>query len=322
MSLAKNRNHRAARETSAAAHELPLAKGLLGLVATFVVAALITIAVGSIGWPFFIIFGAGALAVTYFARLRSLYLLVVSIPVVFTVAIVLTSWALTIQAAPKGASPFSTTSLLSAAFPFIERFPWLLIVFLLCATLAVVRLWRHKNLARTRDAKAQVARRAEQETNERTTNERLSVAELMARDRRYRDAEGSGEALPQSSQRRRTRARELDREVRRRRQAEERQQQARERVEKSRSSSEELKRAHEERVAQARSYREAREARERGTTASSAEYDDSDFAPRRPDPARRAGDIDESRDAETTEPKASKAKPKSSFLEDNLYDED
>lgn len=304
MSLAKNRNHRAARETSAAAHELPLAKGLLGLVATFVVAALITIAVGSIGWPFFIIFGAGALAVTYFARLRSLYLLVVSIPVVFTVAIVLTSWALTIQAAPKGASPFSTTSLLSAAFPFIERFPWLLIVFLLCATLAVVRLWRHKNLARTRDAKAQVARRAEQETNERTTNERLSVAELMARDRRYRDAEGSGEALPQSSQRRRTRARELDREVRRRRQAEEREQQAR------------------ERVAQARSYREAREARERGTTASSAEYDDSDFAPRRPDPARRAGDVDESREAETTEPKASKVKPKSSFLEDNLYDED
>lgn len=304
MSLAKNRNHRAARETSAAAHELPLAKGLLGLVATFVVAALITIAVGSIGWPFFIIFGAGALAVTYFARLRSLYLLVVSIPILFTVAIVLTSWVLAIQAAPKGASPFSNTSLLSAAFPFIQRFPWLLIVFLLCATLAVVRLWRHKNLARTRDAKAQVARRAEQETNERTTNERLSVAELMARDRRYRDAEGSGEALPQSSQRRRTRARELDREVRRRRQAEEREQQAR------------------ERVAQARSYREAREARERGTTASSAEYDDSDFAPRRPDPARRAGDIDESRDAETTEPKASKAKPKSSFLEDNLYDED
>lgn len=304
MSLAKNRNHRAARETSAAAHELPLAKGLLGLVATFVVAALITIAVGSIGWPFFIIFGAGALAVTYFARLRSLYLLVVSIPILFTVTIVLTSWVLAIQAAPKGASPFSNTSLLSAAFPFIQRFPWLLIVFLLCATLAVVRLWRHKNLARTRDAKAQVARRAEQETNERTTNERLSVAELMARDRRYRDAEGSGEALPQSSQRRRTRARELDREVRRRRQAEEREQQAR------------------ERVAQARSYREAREARERGTTASSAEYDDSDFAPRRPDPARRAGDIDESRDAETTEPKASKAKPKSSFLEDNLYDED
>lgn len=304
MSLAKNRNHRAARETSAAAHELPLAKGLLGLVATFVVAALITIAVGSIGWPFFIIFGAGALAVTYFARLRSLYLLVVSIPILFTVTIVLTSWVLAIQAAPKGASPFSNTSLLSAAFPFIQRFPWLLIVFLLCATLAVVRLWRHKNLARTRDAKAQVARRAEQETNERTTNERLSVAELMARDRRYRDAKGSGEALPQSSQRRRTRARELDREVRRRRQAEEREQQAR------------------ERVAQARSYREAREARERGTTASSAEYDDSDFAPRRPDPARRAGDIDESRDAETTEPKASKAKPKSSFLEDNLYDED
>ena len=302
MSLAKNRNHRAARETSAAAHELPLAKGLLGLVATFVVAALITIAVGSIGWPFFIIFGAGALAVTYFARLRSLYLLVVSIPVVFTVAIVLTSWALTIQAAPKGASPFSTTSLLSAAFPFIERFPWLLIIFLLCATLAVVRLWRHKNVARTRDAKAQVARRAEQETNKRTTNERLSVAELIARDRR--DTEGSGEALPQSSQRRRTRARELDREVRRRRQAEEREQQAR------------------ERVAQARSYREAREARERGTTASSAEYDDSDFAPRRPDPARRAGDVDESREAETTEPKASKVKPKSSFLEDNLYDED
>ncbi|WP_311518099.1 DUF6542 domain-containing protein [uncultured Corynebacterium sp.] len=304
MSLAKNRNHRAARETSAAAHELPLAKGLLGLVATFVVAALITIAVGSIGWPFFIIFGAGALAVTYFARLRSLYLLVVSIPILFTVAIVLTSWVLAIQAAPKGASPFSNTSLLSAAFPFIQRFPWLLIVFLLCATLAVVRLWRHKNLARTRDAKAQVARRAEQETNERTTNERLSVAELMARDRRYRDAKGSGEALPQSSQRRRTRARELDREVRRRRQAEEREQQAR------------------ERVAQARSYREAREARERGTTASSAEYDDSDFAPRRPDPARRAGDVDESREAETTEPKASKVKPKSSFLEDNLYDED
>ncbi|OFQ43748.1 DUF6542 domain-containing protein [Corynebacterium sp. HMSC076D02] len=320
MSLAKNRNHRAARETSAAAHELPLAKGLLGLVATFVVAALITIAVGSIGWLFFIISAAGALAVTCFARLRSLYLLVVSIPVLFTVAIVLTSWVLSIQAAPKGASPFSTTSLLSAAFPFIERFPWLLIVFLLCATLAVVRLWRHKNVARTRDAKAQVARRAEQETNERTTNERLSVAELIARNRR--EAEGSGEALPQSSPRRRTRARELDREVRRRRQAEEREQQARERVEKSRSSSEELKRAHEERVAQARSYREAREARERGTTANSAEYDDSDFAPRRPDPARRAGDVGESREAETTKPYASKAKPKSSFLEDNLYDED
>ncbi|HCT5224089.1 DUF6542 domain-containing protein [Corynebacterium striatum] len=267
MSLAKNRNHRAGRE-SAAVHGLTLPKALFGLVAALIVAALITIVVGSIGWPFFAVFTLGALAMTFLVNPRGLYLLVISIPLLFTVAIVSTSWILAVQAAPEGASPFSTTSLLTTAFPFLQRFPWLIIVFLLCALLAVFRLWNGKNNAKSRNVKAQVARRAQQKAERRNRDERLSVAELIARDKKAKE----------TARQRTGRLREMDREERRRQQAVE------------------------------------REARERAASVSSAEYDDSDFAPRRPDPQRRAGDVDKQ---PAKEPKAKPASP----LDENLYED-
>lgn len=283
MSLAKNRNHRAGRESAAAVHGLTLPKALIGLVAALIVAALITIVVGSIGWQFFAVFALGALGMTLLVNPRGLYLLVVSIPLLFTVALVSTSWILAVQAAPEGASPFSTTSLLTAAFPFLQRFPWLIIVFLLCALLAVFRLWSGKNNAKSRDAKAQVARRAQQRAERRNRDERLSVAELIARDKKAKE----------TARQRTGRLREMDREERRRQQAVEREREARYRVEKARAE---------------------REAREQAARDSSAEYDDSDFAPRRPDPKRRAGDVDKQ---PAEEPKA---KPASS-LDENLYED-
>lgn len=164
--------------------------------------------------------------------------------------------------------PFSTTSLLTTAFPFLQRFPWLIIVFLLCALLAVFRLWNGKNNAKSRNVKAQVARRAQQKADRRNRDERLSVAELIARDKKAKE----------TARQRTGRLREMDREERRRQQAAE------------------------------------REARERAASVSSAEYDDSDFAPRRPDPQRRAGDVDKQ------PAKAPKAKP-TSPLDENLYED-
>lgn len=184
---------------------MPLTRALLVALVVTLVALAVSGVVGSVGMPFALIFGLGSLAVTWLVETRGLYMTVISLPLLYAVGTVGSGFINSTAGLPKGASPFSKTAILTTAFPLVQHFPVLIVTVLACALLAVLRLWRSDNHAKSREAEAQEKRRADAASDRRNRSERLSVAELLAR-------ENTGSS----------RVRERDREERRRIQAEER----------------------------------------------------------------------------------------------------
>ncbi|MFK3621094.1 DUF6542 domain-containing protein [Corynebacterium hesseae] len=198
MSVAKNRRRPPRRG-------MPLTRALLLALVVTLVALTVSGVLGSVGLPFALIFGLGSLAVTWLVETRGLYMLVISLPLLYALGTVGGGFISSTSALPEGASPFSKTALLTTAFPLLQHFPVLIVTVIACALLAVLRLWRSDNRAKSREAEAQEKRRTDAASDLRNRSERLSVAELLARETTV-----SG------------RVRERDREERRRIQAEER----------------------------------------------------------------------------------------------------
>ncbi|MCG7230294.1 DUF6542 domain-containing protein [Corynebacterium minutissimum] len=195
MSVAKNRRRPPRRG-------MPTVRALLVALVVVLVAMAVSGVLGRVGLPFALIFGLGSLAVTWLVETRGLYMTVISLPLLYAVGTVGAGFITSTAALPEGASPFSKTALLTSAFPLVQHFPVLIVTVLACALLAVLRAWRRNNHAKSREAEALQKRRADIAADQRNRSERLSVAELVAREN--------------------TRVRERDREERRRLQAEER----------------------------------------------------------------------------------------------------
>ena len=181
---------------------MPTVRALLVALVVVLVAMAVSGVLGRVGLPFALIFGLGSLAVTWLVETRGLYMTVISVPLLYALGTVGAGFINSTAALPEGASPFSKTALLTSAFPLVQHFPVLIVTVLACALLAVLRAWRSDNHAKSREAEAQQKRRADIAADQRNRSERLSVAELVAREN--------------------TRVRERDREERRRLQAEER----------------------------------------------------------------------------------------------------
>lgn len=184
---------------------MPLNRALLAALVVVLVAMAVSGVLGRVGLEFALIFGLGSLAVTWLVETRGLYMTVITLPLLYAVGAVGAGFINSASALPEGASPFSKTALLTSAFPLIQHFPVLIVTVLACALLAVLRVWRSNNHAKSREAEALKKRRAKVAADERNRSERLSVAELVAREN--------------TSPRR---VRERDREERRRLQNEER----------------------------------------------------------------------------------------------------
>ncbi|STC76656.1 DNA helicase [Corynebacterium minutissimum] len=181
---------------------MPTVRALFVALVVVLVAMAVSGVLGRVGLPFALIFGLGSLAVTWLVETRGLYMTVISLPLLYAVGTVGAGFITSTTALPEGASPFSKTALLTSAFPLVQHFPVLIVTVLACALLAVLRAWRSNNHAKSREAEALQKRRADIAADQRNRSERLSVAELVAREN--------------------TRVRERNREERRRRQAEER----------------------------------------------------------------------------------------------------
>lgn len=275
-------------------------------------------------WAFTACFALGVLAAVLVVNPRGLLITVLSIPVIFAVMVLLTGW-LTAYRSSDTASLFSRTTLFTGAYPFVERFPALLILVLAGALIAVVRLWlADRNASSTRESEAATRRAtAEAERRNRVASTRarqrsgtLTVAELKARNQ------------SETASTRRVRTGERDRDARRREQAAERA--ARERIEQGLPARDALEREQAERVARARARREARE-RELAEAQAAKTSTSKEDAPVRPDPNRRAGDgtatfpaqAAPAADAPSDSPAASKRPARrTSRLDEDLYGED
>lgn len=181
---------------------MPLVRALLVALVVALVAMAVSGVMGSVGIAFALIFGIGSLAATWLVETRGLYMLVISLPLFYAVATAGAGFINSASSLPEGASPFSKTALLTSFFPVVQHFPVLIVTVLACALLAVIRLWGSSAQSKNRQAEAQKKRRNAAAADERNRSERLSVADLVAR-----EGERTG------------RVRERDREERRREQA-------------------------------------------------------------------------------------------------------
>lgn len=159
-----------------------------------------------LGWPYLVCYIISVLAVTCTVVPRGLYLTVATSPLLYAVFTLLSGWLVT-QARASGeasSSSFSTTALVTGAFPLLEHFVPFFLTTLVSIAIAGLRLWRLHSTARVENHKAQIARRAEaaadkrnRDTNARArerTN-RLTVAELIARNEEQKRRAQAGNIL-------------------------------------------------------------------------------------------------------------------------------
>lgn len=217
MSVAKKSNHRAQRSQSAPAPALNTAMGLLILTAAMVTGLLLSMMSGAIAWPFLLCFVVAAIALSLFIEKPGLFILVSSLPLFFFASVLATGWLIARGAAPEGASPFSKTILLTSAFPLVENFPALALGTGGALIIALLRLWRDRARLRSHNEQARRTRRAAAEADRKAKSERLSVAEILARNEAAKQATRTT-AAPRPSSRQWGK----DREQRRREQAAER----------------------------------------------------------------------------------------------------
>lgn len=190
MSHVNTQSHPVSSRAEKGFGALPVWTSIAVIVAALATGLIISTITASVGWPFLICFILGAVAASAMVHVRGLFLTVASIPLLFSIAIFITSWLVSRATAADGSPLFSTTILVTSAYPLLEVFPQLAITVIICVLIAVFRLYRAKQKATSISSKELVNRRSMAESNRRNsettsrarqTTERLSVAELVER---------------------------------------------------------------------------------------------------------------------------------------------
>lgn len=190
MSHVNTQSHPVSSRAEKGFGALPVWTSIAVIVAALATGLIISTITTSVGWPFLICFILGAVAASALVNVRGLFLTVGSIPLLFGIAIFFTSWLVSRASASEGSPAFSTTILVTSAYPLLEVFPYLAFTLLVCIAIAVFRVYRAKQTVTSINSKEQVSRRAMAESDRRNrettsrarqTTERLSVAELVER---------------------------------------------------------------------------------------------------------------------------------------------
>src|SRR5690625_5103462 len=137
--------------------------------AALVTGLLISSITASVGWPFLICFILCAIAASLIVHVRRLFLTVAFIPLLFSIAIFITSWIVSRASAGEGSPMLSATILVTSAYPLLQVFPHLAITLLGCIAIAVFRLYRAKQKPRSFASKELVNGRPLADSNGRNT---------------------------------------------------------------------------------------------------------------------------------------------------------
>ena len=193
MSHVNTQSHPVSSRADKGFGALPVWTSIAVIVAALATGLIISTITTSVGWPFLICFILGAVAASALVNVRGLFLTVGSIPLLFGIAIFFTSWLVSRASASEGSPAFSTTILVTSAYPLLEVFPYLAFTLLACIAIAIFRVYRAKQTVTSINSKEQVSRRAMAESDRRNrettsrarqTTERLSVAELVERNKK------------------------------------------------------------------------------------------------------------------------------------------
>ncbi|WP_332259264.1 DUF6542 domain-containing protein [Corynebacterium ulcerans] len=170
------------------------------LAAALITGLLITLSTGVIGWPFLALFAIFAIVFTLLTEPRGLFLMVASIPLLYSIAVLATGWFL-VQANTADGAPIRRSQVITAAYPLTQHFPLLISVTVGAALIAVVRIMllrrgekritdvKTSNRIRQTEANnrsrsaARKARAQAQRNRSEATGSRVTVDELMRRNR-------------------------------------------------------------------------------------------------------------------------------------------
>ncbi|MDO5512927.1 DUF6542 domain-containing protein [Corynebacterium sp.] len=185
-------SHRSRSRSSARSGGLPTWSGIAIVIAALITGLLLSINTQSVGVPYLLCFALAAVVVASLTEVRGLFLTVASIPLIFGVLTVITSWVVNRSQASEGTPALSTTAIATALFPLAQFFPVLVGVFALATAIAAVRVWLSRRSGRVAEKEAIAHRRRTAEADRRNrdaasrarrrTNQ-VTVEELMARSR-------------------------------------------------------------------------------------------------------------------------------------------
>lgn len=163
------------------------------IIAALVTGGLLSVYNEAIGWPFLALFAVASLVVVTFVNPRGLFLIVASIPLLYTLFLLVTGTLNAYFQLPEGQTSLGRTSALLILYPLVQFFPVMAMVTLGALVIALLRyqlLKRHNEEIRQQE---QRQRRQASESNRRTQREatrfrertttpgKVTVEELLAR---------------------------------------------------------------------------------------------------------------------------------------------
>ncbi|AST20317.1 amino acid permease [Corynebacterium glutamicum ATCC 14067] len=150
---------------------MPTWSGPSVVLASLITGMLVSLMLGVIGLPYQLIFIIATLGVTLLVEARGLFLTVASIPILFGIFTPLTSWFVSQQGVAANVSPgVSVTEILTAVYPLAQLFPTLIMVTLVAALIAVVRIILLRRNQESRQVSGERTRRAQREAEEANQN--------------------------------------------------------------------------------------------------------------------------------------------------------
>lgn len=172
---------------------LPTWSGIAIVLAALITGLLLSLNSQSMGWPYLACFAIAGIVVAAFTEVRGLFLTVASLPLLFGIMTIVTSWVIGRSLAPEGTAAFSTTTIVTAIYPLTQFFPALIGTTLAATVIAVARVWWSKRNEKVEDTRAIARRRRTAEADRRnratasrarTQTNKVTVEELVARNRR------------------------------------------------------------------------------------------------------------------------------------------
>lgn len=172
---------------------LPLWAPTLLLIAAGVLGLVLSLGSGNVGILYLLLFAAGAIIGTLFVKPQGLVVAVSQVPLMFAIVTPIIAWLLNSLVDPsKGGATDSTptkTRLITAAYPVVQYFPWMLGILGVCVVIAI---WRYFELTRI-NSKQQITERKEAKRRQEQSKKSNESATLARRRMAESDERLSGQ---------------------------------------------------------------------------------------------------------------------------------
>ena len=214
-SEASRRRHQHVTSADAPFTGIPLWSSLSIVAAALITGLLLAVSGGELGWVYLALFAIAAVVTALLTEPRGLFILVVSLPLLYSAVTVATGLGIVANSPGEG-NGLSTTEIITGIYPLLQHFPVLFIVTAVAALIAIARIYllkRNASLQAKNAHKVRVKDMAAQQRNQASYSKSRNLAERASGQgtaglRRSRGAAPTAVTVDQLASRRRPRTRQ------------------------------------------------------------------------------------------------------------------